>query len=324
MKTEHIPYILTVASEKSINKAGLKCNYPAQKLCNILNNLETEFDTQFFIRNRQGVSLTPEGETMMQRLKEIYHILLITKHELHENGPAADDIEGELTLYYTMLLDDAFIIELLQAFYKRYPKITVKIQTVMADNLITNIADTPGAIAIWGGDTAPENMMNKKIRQNPHIHSYSVFRCTPMVVFKRGSDFIDTKQKGVSLNKLRNVPLISYGELDALFCNYSLDIQHIRGKDMFFQKLGQGNCYSIIGISDITKRNFLQEHEDMEILPLRDIPYFETKIAVNEVEPLDVSRKIFLNFIFDFRDYYFHSNDEKINVDYYVYDHPIF
>ena len=324
MKTEHIPYILTVASEKSINKASLKCNYPAQKLCNILTNLEQEFDTQFFIRNRQGVCLTPEGEIIIQRLKEIYHILLITKHELHENKPAAENIEGEITLHYNTLLDDAFIIDLLQTFYDHYPKITVKIQTVTIDNIVINIQNTPGTIAIWGGVNTPEDKINRQIKQYPHIHIYPIFRCTPMVVFKKGSHFIDQGKRSISLNRLHDVPLISFGELNNLFSESPSNIQYIRSKDMFFQKLSQGNCYSIIGVSDMMKNTFLKKHEDLDLMPIREIPYFETKVAVNETAPLDSLYKLFLNFIFDFRDHYFNINDEKIGADYFVYDHPIF
>lgn len=324
MKTEHIPYILTVAATKSINKASVKCNYPAQKLCNIMTNMENEFDTQFFIRNRQGVSLTPAGELFIKRLEQINEIVTATRLDLKSALSRPEKLTGEIEFYYISLLDDDFIVNLLKTFREQYPDVILNIQNVEICDLVAKIKNNPHSIGIYGWDKRSKNKVSIALKENADILSYPVFRNQPVVLFKKESPFIDTKQKSVSLTKLQDIPLVSFNALEDLFLDYVPNIQYIRSKELFFEKLHHGNCYSIIALNDLTREAFLQKYPDLDIMPVKDFNYFETSVILHEKSQNDNLNKAFLNFLYDFRDTYFYLSAEWNSADYVVYERPIF
>ena len=65
MKTDNMRYIVEVSKYKSINRAAQELFINQQQLSKIIHACETDLDTTIFKRTNKGISLTPDGEEIV-------------------------------------------------------------------------------------------------------------------------------------------------------------------------------------------------------------------------------------------------------------------
>ena len=130
-----------VAQCRSFTRAAtvLENNQPNITRC--MNNLEQELGCKLFVRSHRGVSLTPEGERLYQRVAAAYEQLRLGEEEIQrdsslESGTLFVGV-SEAALHLTLL-------EKLSAFHDRYPGVRLR---------LTNDS-TPQAIAALRGGHA--------------------------------------------------------------------------------------------------------------------------------------------------------------------------
>ncbi|RIM48057.1 helix-turn-helix domain-containing protein, partial [Staphylococcus capitis] len=72
METDYIRDILEVAKYNSFNKASVVMNISTPAIRKRVTSVENELNQQIFIRNRKGVFLTKEGQSILEKLNKIY------------------------------------------------------------------------------------------------------------------------------------------------------------------------------------------------------------------------------------------------------------
>ncbi len=137
METRYLNYILTIAKYKNITKAAEKLYISQSSLSQYLNKLETQYGTPLFYRSKTGVSLTPAGELYV----EAAHKILRISDQLFKD---IQDLEnrGYILIGSNFLFGLRAISELIPAYQKRYPDVTISINdAVIVPQIMENRLD---------------------------------------------------------------------------------------------------------------------------------------------------------------------------------------
>ena len=159
-----------VAQCHSFTRAAtvLENNQPNIPRC--MNNLEQELGCKLFVRSHLGISLTPEGERLYQRVAAAYEQLRLGEEEIQrdcslESGTLFVGV-SEAALHLTLL-------EKLSAFHDRYPGVRLR---------LTNDS-TPQAIAALRGGHADLAVVTtpfqapKPLRSTPLLRFREILIC---------------------------------------------------------------------------------------------------------------------------------------------------
>lgn len=71
MTLDHLKYLLALSKHRSISKAADSLFISQSALSMSLKNIEKEMHVKLFERNSKGISITPEGQEIIRRAKEI-------------------------------------------------------------------------------------------------------------------------------------------------------------------------------------------------------------------------------------------------------------
>lgn len=126
MTEQDITLILTLADTLNITHAANRLFVTQSALSKRINSLEETLHIQIFIRSRQGIRFTPEGEILLhycQRIKQEYTALYHALEDLQ------NDIHGSLHLGVSINYSIYQLPNLLAIFKERYPKVKLYIHT---------------------------------------------------------------------------------------------------------------------------------------------------------------------------------------------------
>ncbi|WP_141550897.1 LysR family transcriptional regulator [Bacillus sp. AFS041924] len=82
MNFEQLEYVVSIANEKSISKAAKKLHISPSGVSQAITHLERELEINIFNRSRGGITLTYEGELVLNRANEILTNLKELKEQL--------------------------------------------------------------------------------------------------------------------------------------------------------------------------------------------------------------------------------------------------
>lgn len=71
MELRHYRYFLAAAEERNISKAARRLNVSQPAMSRLIRDLENELDAPLFKRERFGIALTPQGETLLSYARQI-------------------------------------------------------------------------------------------------------------------------------------------------------------------------------------------------------------------------------------------------------------
>ena len=331
MKTEHIPFLLTIANTGSINKASVKLNYPVQRLSTIMTNVENEFNAHFFERGHHGITLTEEGQYFIRQLRDIQAILSETRNELATvNTSARRPIQGEVLLYSVPIFNDGFYVSAFKAFSRANPDIYLNLLTDSMEKVLEHIVNDKKAIGLVLNIREDNSRVEEYLSMHSELLFYPMFRRTLAVICKKGSSFIRINQKTISLKSLQNIPYVAWS-IDKKCAESSMINQiscsqikyHTANKELFFEMLSQKECFSVIGVDGVHHDIIFEKYPSLVIIPLRDNVYSEDTIVINRNALLSEAMKSFLRFLFNYRenwspngvDFLDYSGCEKLNFD---------
>jgi DNA-binding transcriptional LysR family regulator len=116
---------LAVAKWKSFNAAAayLECSQPT--VARAVDHLQAYFGCLLIERSKSGISLTGKGEELAQTLIKIDEMIFEKTEELRTNKRQA---EGTVRIAATEGLGGVFIIDAMEEFGSRYPKISMHLK----------------------------------------------------------------------------------------------------------------------------------------------------------------------------------------------------
>lgn len=195
MDIRYLEYFKIVYEEKSIQKASKKLFISPQGLGKIIQNIEKEFHTTFFIRNKSGVFPTASGTLF-------YEQCIKTSHELQVLHRQIRQLESEshaLRIGFASGTLQMFPLEILMRFMEEYPNIQLQWYESLNDHLIQQILDSELDYGFVVGKTENEHLVQTRWYVTPVV----------LLVYEGHPLYNETC---ISLDMLKNETLIIMNE----------------------------------------------------------------------------------------------------------------
>lgn len=132
MNTKHLLYIIAIAEEGNLSKAGRKLGISQPTLSTFLSNLEGELGVDLFLRDKKQLLLTPAGKIYMDAARQI----LLVKDQTYQTIRHLTHTPTEtITVGATPLRGSIMIAQIFPRFSKRFPDVKLDIREAYMQEL---------------------------------------------------------------------------------------------------------------------------------------------------------------------------------------------
>lgn len=252
----------TVAITQNITKASEILNISQPAVTKHIKNLEDSLGVILFIRTRKGVVLTPIGQKIFLEIKNSLTILDNVENEIKYYK---DNNCGTIRIGISTTLVKLYLMDYINDFYKKYPNVTIEINTDPTKKNIKLLQDgLLDFIVCKCPDTLDRDLNFIKIGET----SYE---------FVANKELYNTIKQPLSLSELINYPVLlqkdpssSYNSVKNLFKQNNLHIEsklNIGSSSLLidFTKIGYGIGY-------ITKLYIEKELQNKDLFIIETIP----------------------------------------------------
>lgn len=194
MKTIQLEYFCAVSRYHSITQAAQKLYVTQPAISTAIRELEKEFSINLFIRSKNHLTLTREGELFYQKASELLESIEQTTRQLCDLGQQIPTVR----IGIPPLLSTIFFPETLMEFQKQHPQIPVELFEYGSDR----------ASALVQEDLLDAALVNMHFYGIDKVNSHRI--CTERLVFAIPSDHPLAAEKEVSLSMLAEIPVILY------------------------------------------------------------------------------------------------------------------
>lgn len=149
MNRKDCSILVTLSEEKSVTKAAEKLYISQPALTYRLLQMEKNFDTQIFIREKSGLTPTPRGELI---IKYAYKNLRILKETLESIELIGEEVSGTIKLGVASTYGQYILPDLLNQFAEKYPKVNFEITTGLSSVIFDMFTRGVVHIAILRGE----------------------------------------------------------------------------------------------------------------------------------------------------------------------------
>lgn len=132
MLARHIRYFLAVAEHLSFTKAAAALHVSQPALSQLVKQLEEEMGAQLFDRTGRTTRLTDTGIAYLQYVQRASQELQEATRAIHD---VSDLSRGSLRLAVTPTFTTYLVGPLVEAFYARYPKITLNVREISQESI---------------------------------------------------------------------------------------------------------------------------------------------------------------------------------------------
>ncbi|MFC7391714.1 LysR family transcriptional regulator [Scopulibacillus cellulosilyticus] len=142
--------LLTILNEeRNITKTAERLYISQPALSYRIQQLESYFQSQLFIRNRSGLHLTPQGEIAVQYAQNMVKQLEETKEKLQSMEVK---VKGTLKLGVSSIIARYMLPEMLQDFLNEYPEVDINVITGFSSEIEQILVEGDIHIAIMRGE----------------------------------------------------------------------------------------------------------------------------------------------------------------------------
>ena len=139
----------TIAEEKNITKAADRLYISQPALTYRLRNLEKEFGAKLVSRHPAGVTLTPQGESVLSYAQE----MLIKLRKAKERVQSMENkVQGTLRLGTSSVFAHYILPQILKNFMATYPEVEVSLKTGLSRRINRMFQKEEISVAIVRGD----------------------------------------------------------------------------------------------------------------------------------------------------------------------------
>ncbi|MGD6816390.1 LysR family transcriptional regulator [Metabacillus sp. 113a] len=149
---------VTLAEVKNFTKAAeiLHISQPSVSLH--IKNLEKEFQTKLFIRSPKSLKITPTGEILYGRAKQIIHIYEQTKQDILEHH---HDVKGKLTIGASFTIGEYILPSFLVDFQAQYPNLKLEVVIGNTEEIVQSVRLFKVDIGLIEGQTNEKELLVK-------------------------------------------------------------------------------------------------------------------------------------------------------------------
>lgn len=194
MKIIQLEYFCATCRYHSITQAAQKLYVTQPAISNAIRELEKEFSVNLFVRTKNHMSLTKEGEAFYQKAVGLLDTIHQTTSEFYDLGREV----APLTIGIPPLLSTIFFPEMLTNFQKSCPDIPVKLLEY----------GSMRAAGLVYEDVLDLALVNMNFYETDKLNSYEIL--SDKVVFVVSKEHPFAQEKEIRMEMLKDENLILY------------------------------------------------------------------------------------------------------------------
>lgn len=168
---EELKTFIKLCEVKNFTKTAELLNMSQPSVSLHIKNLEQEFQTQLFLRIRKQLSLTPTGEILLERAKQITTLYEQAKQRILEHH---NTIQGELKIGATFTIGEYILPTIIRKLREQYPDLTLQITIGNTEEIVRFVKLLQVDIGLIEGVTEEKEIIIK-----PFMQDELVFVCHP-------------------------------------------------------------------------------------------------------------------------------------------------
>lgn len=135
---EELKTFITVVEYNNFTKAAEVMNMSQPNVSLHIKNLERYFDTTLIVRShrQKRISITPSGQILYEKAKQILDLLLQTKSELHDQQHV---LSGRLRIGASLTIGEYFLPAFLGKFTQQYPDLMLEVAIYNTDEICERV-----------------------------------------------------------------------------------------------------------------------------------------------------------------------------------------
>ena len=283
MRSEHIGYLLTVLEQGSINKASIVLHLSRQHLSQIITALEDEIGCEIIQRTRTGITLTEDGQRILEDLKQIDTFSKKILQAFGNDSKKLNKSTLERLYFYTIAnVNAARVTQAFMYMSEKYPKLSMVMEEKEALGTIEAVAQQTNAIGhvVYSPDI-PE--LHYDFPDNITIPIQQKLSLS-MLAAKNSA--YAKKHKTLSLESLLQYPLVIYAPLGIENSHLYIIIKQagqanikyvVSNVQAFYALLNNGDCVAL-GLQNIN----IAPVENILAVPVRTKLALYTYLLIND------------------------------------------
>ncbi len=154
---------VAVAEENSIASAAARENLVASAVSKRLAALEEDLGVILIKRHTKGVTLTPAGETLLQRARDILRSIETTANELSQYT-SDGAVQVRLSANHSSIVQ--FLPDDLASFFKAHPRTRVDLVEKLSADVVRNVAEGSADVGIYCWPLLPKGLLYFPYRED--------------------------------------------------------------------------------------------------------------------------------------------------------------
>ena len=287
MNNEALKTFVTLAEVKNFTKTAelLLMSQPSVSLH--IKNLEKEFQTQLFLRSPKFLKITPTGEILYDRAKQIITIYEQTKQDILEQH---NIIKGELKIGASFTIGEYILPSLLIDLQKDYPDLELQVNIGNTEEIVQSVRLFQVDIGLIEGQTN-----EKELSVHPFLQDE--------LFIISSNDHKLANKNDVTISDLQNQSWITreLGSGTGEYLNHVIRSNGLKVKSLLTISSNQGIKETVIngmGLSLLSRSVIARDvqHKNLSIIKLKDHSFNRTLSYVYSPIMIDKKNvKIFIN-----------------------------
>lgn len=258
---------VTLAEVRNFTKTSELLHISQPSVSMHIKNLETDFQTKLFIRSPKSVQITPTGEILYHRAKQMLSIFEQSKEEILDHHQA---IKGKLSIGASFTIGEYVLPAILAKLQHQYPLLTFEVMIGNTEEIVEFVKLLKVDIGLIEGQTNEKEL------------SVCPFMEDTLSILSSNHHPL-ASQKMVTIEALQNQAWVTREEGSGTreFLNHFIRSNGIKVKSLMTISSNQGvkECVlqemglSLLSLSVVERE---LKHGDLCILPLHNQPFTRT------------------------------------------------
>lgn len=206
MTLQQLRYAVSIADNKSMNKAAAELFITQPSLSNTIKDLENEIHITIFLRSNRGIVITPEGEEFLgyaRQMLDHYHLI----EERYVDQSVFKKKFSVSMQHYT------FAVEAFIHMAKKFgmDKYEFSVYETKTSDVIDNVRRNKSEIGIIYKNEFNDKFIDKLLREN-ELEFIPLFDCKIYVYLSKGNPL--AKKANIDFEELQQYPCLSFEQGD--------------------------------------------------------------------------------------------------------------
>ncbi|WP_338448916.1 LysR family transcriptional regulator [Niallia oryzisoli] len=287
MYYDELKTFVTLVEVKNFTKTAeiLRMSQPSVSLH--IKNLEKEFQTKLFLRSPKILKITPTGELLYDRAKQMITIYEQTKQDILEHQ---NSIKGELKIGASFTIGEYILPPLLYDLQKKYPELDLQVTIGNTEEIVQSVRLFQVDIGLIEGHTNEKELTVQPFMQDELF-----------IVASNNHEL--THKRDVTITDLQNQEWVvrEIGSGTREYFNHVVRANGLKVKSLISISSSQGIKEMLIhgmGLSLLSKSVIKRDvkHRILTIIPLQNHPFTRTLSYVSSPIMEDKTNvKVFLS-----------------------------